>query len=195
MRVAPPSEKELVLQLKLGSEKAFNLLFHQYERRLFAFSFKMLLSSEDAEEVVQEVFFKIWKNKRFLNEEMCFRAYIFTVARNHVYNLLSKRVSETAYKKYSAGLSVDPTSSTEEAYDFQELKEVVLQKLDKMPEKRRKVFMMSRFDGLSNKDIASQLNLSLRTVESHIHKALKLIKQQLYIRDIHFFIGFAFLWL
>ena len=189
------SEKELVIQLKLGSEKAFNLLFQNYHRRLFAFSYKLLFSTEDAEEVVQEVFYKIWKNKLFLNEEMCFSSFVFTVARNHVYNLLSKRVSESAYKSYSTAFTPVQASNTEEAYNFEELKNIILQRVEKMPEKRKKVFLMSRFEGISNQEIAKQLNLSLSTVENHINKALKLLKQHLYIRDINLFLGFIFLWL
>ena len=93
-------EKELVINLKAGSKEAFNLLFHMYEKRLYAFSLKLLLSPEDAEKVVQEVFFKIWKNKHYLQEEQSFKAFIFTVAKNHIYNLMSKRVSESTYKHY-----------------------------------------------------------------------------------------------
>lgn len=184
------SEKELIISLKFGSKEAFNLLFHMYERRIYAFSLKLLLSREDAEEVVQEVFFKIWKNKRFLKEDLSFKAYLFTVAKNHIYNLMSKRVSETAYKLYSAKTVNRPTCNTEEELDFDELNTKIQGMIQEMPEKRQKVFVMSRFQGLSNREIADQLSISLSTVENHINCALKVLKQRLISHDINILLIF-----
>jgi RNA polymerase sigma-70 factor (ECF subfamily) len=187
------SDKELVIELKSGSEKAFNQLFCRYNKRLYAFSFKILLSGEDAEEVVQEVFYKVWKSKRLLKEDMSFKAFVFTVARNHIYNLLSKRVSETAYQNYSTGAIQNQNNCTEDSYNFQELENIVQQMVEKMPDKRKKVFTMSRYDGLTNKEIANQLNLSLSTVENHLNKALKMLKQCLHLHKIGLFVLFMLL--
>lgn len=195
MEAKQGSDKELVKKLSSGSEEAFRLLFQKYERRLYTFSYKILLSSEDAEEVVQEVFFKIWKNKRLLKEDLSFCSFLFTIAKNHIYNQLSKRVSETAYKHYYLGSMKNQVGyNTEEDYYFEELKEAIKEKVDQMPEKRRKVFIMSRFDGLSNSEIADRQNLTLSTVENHINKALKTLKQHLYIRDYNIFLLFMFLY-
>lgn len=188
------TDKELVSRLKAGCENAFNLLFHRYERRLYAFSFKLLFSAEDAEEVVQEVFYKIWKNKSMLEKDSSFKSFIFTVAKNHIYNLLSKRVSETAYKHYYIGVAQSEESTTEDMYNFKELRKIVHEMVDRMPAKRQRVFLMSRFDGQSNREIANQLELSLSTVENHLNKALKFLKQQLYIRDTHLCLLFIMLW-
>lgn len=188
------SEKELVIRLKSGSQEAFNLLFHRYERRLFAFSFKLLLSREDAEEVVQEVFFKIWKNRYFLQEDQPFKAFIFTVAKNHIYNLMSKRVSESAYKHYHAGVVDRQVNSTEDSLNFEELKNVIHGKVNEMPQKRKEVFIMSRFEGRTNREIANRLKISLSTVENHLNKALKALKQHLFSHNINFFLLFMFLW-
>lgn len=180
--------------LKAGSEAAFNRLFYKYEKQLYAFSLSILPSVEDAEEVVQEVFYKIWKNRHLLDEQLSFKAFIFTMAKNHLYNLLSKRVSETTYKQYYLRTTSLLAEDTEEICHFHELKSIIQQMVNKMPHKRKQVFMMSRFQGLTNREIATQLNLSLSTVENHINKSLKTIKQQLHLHDAHLLLLFLCLW-
>ncbi len=194
MKTQSYQDRELILKLKAGSEEAFNLLFYKYERILYAFSLKILPSEEDAEEVVQEVFYKIWKKRYLLDEQLSFKAFIFTVAKNHIYNLLSKRVSETAYKRYCSDTTSNLVNNAEETCCFQEMKNIIEQIVSNMPDKRKQVFTMSRFQGLSNREIADQLNLSLSTVENHINKSLKMLKQQLPLHDIHLCLLFLCWW-
>lgn len=184
----------MIIDLKSGSQQAFNLLFHLYERRLFAFSFKLLNSREDAEEVVQEVFFKIWKNKRLLNEDLSFKAFMFTIAKNHIYNLMSKRVSETCCKKYFTETTSHQVSTTEDALNFNEVNTIIQAKVNTLSAQRKKVFVMSRFEGVSNREIAVKLGISLSTVENHLNKALKALKQCLYIQDVNLFLLFVLFW-
>lgn len=186
-------DKELIRELKTGSQGAFNLLFYKYERKLYAFSLSILPSREDAEEVVQEVFYKIWKNRDLLNEQTSFKAFIFTIAKNYIFNLLSKRVSETAYKHYYRDATSNQVNSTEESCYFHELKNTIEQMVSKMPDKRKQVFTMSRLEGLTNQEIAAQLNLSLSTVENHINKSLKTLKEQLHLHTTHICLLFLFL--
>ena len=194
METPPLPDKELVVHLKKGSINAFNLLFARYERRLYAFAYSIFPSQEDVEEVVQEVFYKVWKNRHLLDEKMSFRSFIFTMSRNYLYNQLSKRVSETAYKHYYAKVTSNQVYDTEEVCNFDELKTTIQEIVNKMPEKRKQVFTMSRFEGLTNPEIAKQLNLSLSTVENHINLALKTLRQKLYLHDTYLFLLFMFLW-
>lgn len=187
-------DRELITKLKAGSEEAFNLLFYKYERKLYAFSLSILPSREDAEEVVQEVFYRIWKKRELLDEQLSFKAFIFTIAKNYIYNLLSKRVSETAYKHYYLDKTSNQVNSAEETWHFHDLKNTIEQMVSKMPDKRKQVFTMSRFQGLTNREIAEQLNLSLSTVENHINKCLKALKQQLHLHDTHLCLLFIYLW-
>lgn len=177
--------KELVRRLSEGSEEAFNLLFHQYEKRLYAFAIKLLPHAEDAEEVVQEVFYKVWKNRALLDEDKCFKSFIFTVGKNYIYNLLSKRVSQSTYKHYMEGKKLSYASTTEDTLVLHELQNNIQSIMNAMPEKRKKVFIMSRFEGLKNHEIAEQLGISLSTVENHINKALKALKQRLTVHEVH----------
>ncbi len=177
-------EHDLIVSLKCGSVEAFNLLFYKYETLLFAFAMKLLRSSEDAEEVVQEVFYKIWKNKHLLDEQKSFKAFIFTIAKNYMYNLLAKKVSETTYKHYYTTHTQNKVSSTEENLNVQDLNHTIRQVLRQMPKKRKQVFMMSRYEGLNNKEIASRLHISLSTVENHINKALKELKKHLSFHEV-----------
>ena len=177
-------ERELVRRLSEGSEEAFNLLFRQYEKRLYAFAIRLLPHAEDAEEVVQEVFYKVWKNRALLDEDKCFKSFIFTVGKNYIYNLLSKRVSQSTYQHYMESEKLSYASTTEDAFQLHELQTNIQRIMNTMPEKRKKVFVMSRFEGLKNHEIAEQLGISLSTVENHINKALKALKQKLTVHEL-----------
>lgn len=186
MAMESPSmhEREWVKRLSTGSEEAFNLLFRQYEKRLYAFAISLLPHAEDAEEVVQEVFYKVWKNRASLDEDKCFKSFIFTVGKNYIYNLLSKRVSQSTYQHYLKSEAVSFATTTEDAFQLHELQTNIQRIMNTMPEKRKKVFVMSRFEGLKNHEIAEQLGISLSTVENHINKALKALKQKLTVHEV-----------
>ena len=177
-------ETDQVKRLIEGDEEAFKLLFFKYQTKLYAFSLKILASKEEAEEIVQEVFLKIWKSRHLLDVEKSFQAFLFTIARNHIYNQLSKKVSESTYKNHKA-TTYESKNSTAETTDYQELNNIVLSRVGEMPEKRKKVFLMSRYEGHSNKEIASTMQISLSTVENHLNKALKTLKNHLQIYGIN----------
>ena len=144
--------------------------------------FRLLLCDTDAEDVAQDVFIKIynrpeiWKNKEFNSK------YLFTMTKNHVFNLIKRRnfernYHENLYEKH------DPLSEfgLEDNLHAKELKLMALHAIEQMPNQRRRIFKMSRFEGLSNADIAMELELSVRTVERHIYLALSELKKVLLV--------------
>ena len=189
----PSSERALIEMLQQGSEKAFTLLFYKYERLLLAFAMKLLPTREDAEEVVQEVFYRVWKNKHLTDPEKSFKAFLFTITRNYIYNLLAKRVSETTYKHYYTAHASRSISNTEEQLDARDLNHMIQRLVRQMPEKRKQVFLLSRYQGLNNKEIATHLSVSLSTVENHINKALRELKKHLSFHEVLFLMAIAYL--
>ena len=144
-----------------------------------AFAWKILHSEEDAEDIAQDIFVKLWDNPE--NKET-WDSYIYTMARNQIYNFLKHQSVELNYQEK---LSQENSPSYEfDMYDklyAKELQLLIKLTLDNMPEQRRKVFSMSRHRGLSNQEIADNLQLSVRTVERHIYLALQELKKVILI--------------
>lgn len=172
-------ERQLVIQLKGGNETSFRLLYSKYAPKLFSFSRKYLHSQEDAEEIVQEVFLRIWEKKDNIDANQSFSAYIFQAAKHRIFNGFRKKVNEQAYLDFL--LIADNTSHnfTELAVDYHEIKQKSECAIDAMPPKRQEIFRLSRETGLKNKEIAEKLQISIKTVENQMGQALKFMREEL----------------
>jgi RNA polymerase sigma-70 factor, ECF subfamily len=179
--------------LKTGDRSAFEYIYKCFSPKLYAFTRKMVATQEDAEEVVQEVFLKIWERKHFLDPQQNFDGFLFKISRNIVYNKARHQVHEFAYVKYLSGKESLSDNSSEENLDYQELAHLVEEAYLTLPPVRQQVFVMSRIEGLSNGEIAEQLQTSNSNIENHINKALRDIRKKLESSKIFFLILFHFL--
>ena len=173
---------DIVKRLNEGDKKAYGMLFLMYADKLYKFSRSFYADDRDAEEIVQEVFMKLWINRKGIKDPGTFNAYIFTIAKNLIYNNLKRRVYSKKYYSYLKNAHSYHANLVEESFNFNELENAVRRVIEGFPAKRKEIFLLSRNEGLSNKEIAQRLNLSLRTVETHIYLALKHIKKTLDIR-------------
>lgn len=192
MKLDPLQEKEAVSKLKEGDTSAFNLLFFAYENRLFSYASSLLPEKKDAEEIVQEVFYRVWKNRAQLDEEKSFKSFLFTISKNLIYNMLAKKATQTAYHQYQICFLESSHRQLEDLQNYYELTSIVQQVANTMSHKRKQVFVMSRFQGMTNKEIADHLEISLSTVENHINKALKTVREQLTAHDIQYLVFLVF---
>ena len=170
-------EKELLCRIAEGDEAAFGQLFHAYHQRLGAYIYRLTESLPAAQEIVQDVFVKIWMKRGLLPEIQCFDAYLFKAARNHVFNYLRKIARErTQQAMLEASL---PADSPAEAFG-EEAEESWLVLLDEaiahLPSQQQKVYLLHRQEGLSHAEIASRLQLSVETVKKHMSLALRSIR-------------------
>ncbi|WP_278717120.1 RNA polymerase sigma-70 factor [Bacteroides caecimuris] len=159
-------------------KKKFEQFFILTFPKVKAFAWKLLHSEEDAEDIAQDIFVKLWNNPEMWENKETWDSYIYTVARNQIYNFLKHRSVELTYQET---MSQEAAASFEfDTYDklyAKELQLLVKLSLDNMPEQRRKVFSMSRQQGMSNQEIADCLQLSIRTVERHIYLVLQELKK------------------
>ena len=172
------SEEEWILALKEGDPLAFNELFDRYGKRLFHFSKGYLHCSENAEEIVQEVFMKIWDNRRELHAQKSLEAYLFTIARNGILNTIRKSKSEQAYLNY-AKINPGKNILLDEELNFNELDQAYHQVIEKLSPKRREIFLLSREKSLSNAEIAERMSFSVKTVENQMTSAISEIRKNL----------------
>ena len=173
--------KDLVLRLREGNAKTFELLFLSVYPHLCAYANKFLHDSNDAEEIVQEVFYRLWKNRQHLDEDESIKGYLFTAVKNHCLHFLEhKKVKD----KYAALLhhvynTTPACNGADAVLEASELEIEFARALDQLPSQCRKIFEMSRFEGLKHREIATHLNISQKTVETQISRALNRIKLQL----------------
>lgn len=176
MRKEDPGEQELILALRNGRAPAFRLLYEDYGPRLYAFCKKFGLSPEDAREIVQETFIRVWEHRQDIRTDTSFSSYLFTIARNLVYNVLRR----TAYwEKYLHDAGVRQAAGTFSIHpaDERELQQLIGEAIRQLPDKCRQIFWKSRYEGCSNQQIADDLAISKSTVENQLNKALRNIRQ------------------
>lgn len=158
--------------------KAFSELFDRYGKRLYHFSMGYFKSSVNAEEIVQEVFLKIWNNKEELSTQKSFESYLFTIAKNGILNTIRKTKSEQAYVNY-AKLHPGKNILLDEELDFKELEKAYRQSIEKLSPRRKEIYLLSRDQSLSNAEIAEKMSISIKTVENQMTYAISEIRKNL----------------
>lgn len=181
-------EKQLIEQLVAGDESALAYLMSGYRQQLVLFIKRSLPREEDVESLVQEVFLKIWVNRTKLDAQRSFDSYLFTVAKHMLIDHLRKLVHKRRYIKDSVALSATYEQSASGQLEYEELKSTVEQCIDLLPEKRREIFMMNRFEGKRYKEIAVELGISENTVNAQMHKAMQFLKDKLKDYQLYMFL-------
>lgn len=170
---------EWVSALKDDDAKALDHLFGQYSKRLFYFALGYLKSKEEAEEIVQEVFYKIWQNRKSLNPELSFKAYIFKIAYRKITEVFRKLAQEQLYKHELIETSLICDNNTDDRTDYHSLLELVESIVNRLPPRQKEIFIKRKQLGLSVKEIAEILDIAPKTVENHLTEALRTIKNGL----------------
>ena len=169
----------MVADFLKGNVKSFDLLHEKYSERLYSFAFKLLKNKEDALDVVQETFLKIWHKRKELDQDKSFKSFIFTVSYNIIMDQLRKRLSDSNYMEFlKTNFKLDQVVS-ENAADFNILEKQIQQYIGELPHRRQEIYRLSREKGISNKEIAESLKISIKTVESNLDLAIKFLKSRL----------------
>ena len=149
-------------------KKRFEYIFLHYFPKVKSFAYKLLQSEEDAEDVAQDVFVKLWNyDSAVWDEVKSLDVYLYTITRNQIFNQLKHKTVENAYKeKISKGKLEMTEQEFYEPLYVKELQLIVKLALEQMPPQRRRIFMLSRYSHMSNLEIANKLELSVRTVET-----------------------------
>ncbi len=171
---------QLARRIKLGDEQAFELLFRKYYVRLCAYSNKFLNEPEDAKEIVQDVFAKIWEGRYDIDPECSLKSYVFKIAQNLSINKLRRNKVESRYTEiYKIVYIENHEFSAYESLVARELEYNITHSIENLPTECRKVFELSRVEGLKYREIAETLNISVKTVEAQMSKALRSLRIEL----------------
>ncbi len=172
-------EAQYVVGLKNGDYSAFDVLFKKYVNKLYAFVISITKDTFMAEEITQDVFARVWEKRAHIDEHYSFHSFLFSVTYNETISHLRKIKAEKNKLESFTSLKNTSTNETEYEVEFRNLESVTNDIIEKFPDKRKQVFKMSREQGLTNKEIAQTLNVSVKTVENQMTIALKKLREEL----------------
>ena len=172
--------KELFLyqEMKSGKEYAFEFFFNYYYPGLCVYAQKLVsVPEQEAKDLVQEVFIKFWNDREKTEIRFSIRSYLFVSVKNKCFDLHRKRTADLKVLEITKDFDIPEESF--DTYVLSELESLFNKSLEKLPERCREVFELSRFHGLKNREIAAKLNLSEKTIENQVTKALHILKEEL----------------
>jgi RNA polymerase sigma-70 factor (ECF subfamily) len=175
-------EALLIQSLKAGSYKAFDRIYRMYAKRLYAYSLRFTKSPEDAEEIVQDVFVRLWTDREKIRQEDTLRSLLFIMTRHHVINAFRSRINQPVYEDYVDYINDISVNDTHHHIEYQEFVMKLKKALKTLSATQQKVITLSRMQQLSNMEIAEKLSLSVQTVKNQLSTGLKLLKEKLSAR-------------
>lgn len=171
------SNKELIIQIKNGDRVAFYNIYERYCKRLYGFVLRYIKIEADAEEIVQEVFVKIWQARNKLDAYSSFESFLFTIAYNTTIDLLRKRVNERKYLENLVALQqIQEAPDILDEIHFKELDDNLKKLLEELTPRQKEIFQLSREQGFSHEEIAEKLGISVNTVKKHMANTLAFLK-------------------
>lgn len=171
-------EKDLVILLSQSNEFAFERLYHLYSERLLGYLFKLVKSEAFAAEILQETFIKIWNNRVNIDPSQSFRSYLFRIAENLVYDFFRKAARDEKMRQVLMN-SVNEYRHIEENLSVKENSQLLQEAINTLPAKRRQVFQMVKIEERSYEEVSGLLEVSTSTINDHIVKATKTIREKL----------------
>lgn len=173
----------LIKELNKNSGKAFDELYRQYSPKLYNFSLSLMSDEVEAEEIVQEVFVKIWEKRQSVTINGSFESYLFTIAKNTFLNKLRRTETHRAFINYEKG-DAEPSAELDHEVEYNELTTIYQRAIDRLSPRRKEIFNFSYKEALSNDEIADKLGISSKAVRNQKNMAVMEIKK--YISQLGF---------
>jgi RNA polymerase sigma-70 factor, ECF subfamily len=173
------SEQQQIEALVTGDITAFEMLFKTYYQPLCNYAYTFLQDKEEAEEIVQTTFLSVWEKREALSIRTAVKPYLYAMVRNACLNVIKHEKIKQKHAVEEIALASPGHDSVSHSLASSELEYKIQEAMEKLPEQCRLVFKLSRFEELKYSEIAEQLNISIKTVENHMGKALKIMREQL----------------
>lgn len=169
-------DNELLNRLRNGDQLAFAQIYNQYRSKMYAYAYSLCKSPETAEEIVQEVFIRLWQKKEQINIELNFSAYIKKITLNHVLNHLKKVAREKSLQEEIFNYIESIRNTTEDNILEKELLKTYDEAIALLPPQKKIIYQLSRNEEMTHDEIAEKLNISKNTVKNHMVEATKFIR-------------------
>lgn len=173
-------EKHLLIDLKYGSFQAFERLYNMYSGKLYNFIMRLSFGNQYmAEEVVQSTFIRIWEVREKVDTNASFISFLCTIAKNLLMNMYQRQTVEYVYNEYLLKSGLDHDSQTEDTIDLRFLNDYIDSLAEELPAQRKKIFILSKRQNYTNKEIAEMMGISESTVATQLSLAVKFMREQL----------------
>lgn len=176
MGIRKKTDTELVNLLIRDNETAFSELYVRYKDKLHYFCLSLLKSEEETNDIVQEIFIRLWESRIFINPDLSFSSFLYTIARNRILNYFRDMDIDAKAKSILAQNKPVEEDVIESDLIYTEYQNILKEAIEQLSPQRKKIFNMSRMDNLTHKEIAEQLGISVNTVQEHISESLRFIK-------------------
>jgi RNA polymerase sigma-70 factor (ECF subfamily) len=170
------TEKELLLQVAEGNEKAFRHLFEKYADNIYGVAYNYTKSAEVAEEVTQDVFVKLWLKRKNLESIQSLESYLFIIARNHIFDLFHKRKRDQNFLNNLMENMQENNATPEDLFLLKESQELIAEALATLPPQQQIVYELRRNHGFSMEEVAAKMGISRNTARNHLNRALQNIR-------------------
>jgi RNA polymerase sigma-70 factor (ECF subfamily) len=170
---------ELFSLLRDGDRTAYTEIYHRYKPLLYIHAYKRLRDEDMAIDIVHDMFVSLWNNRHNIQPELGIRAYLFTMVRNRIFDLLARKQIESKYIDSLRHFLNQHENHTDYPLRYKQLTEILEIEISLLPAKMQQVFRMSRTDQLTHNEIAEKLNISETTVKKQVQNALKVLKTKL----------------
>lgn len=178
MEIVFKNDLEFIKSLKKGDEKAYDFLINSYHHKLCTYAYSLIKDNDLSEDIVQNVFIKLWKKRLSLKDDFSVKKYLYKSVYNEFIDQYRKRKALTSLeKKYIDTLNF--IVEEEEENRLNKLAKIVKKEIENLPPKCKQTFLLSKQEGLTNIEIAEYLNVSVKSVEAHITKAFSLLREKL----------------
>ncbi|HMG92798.1 MAG TPA: RNA polymerase sigma-70 factor [Chryseolinea sp.] len=171
--------EQLITTLKAGDLTAFEMLFRTYYQPLCNYAFTFVQDRDEAEEIVQSTFLNVWEKRESLSIHTGVKPYLYAMVRNACLNVLKHEKVKQQHAAMEMAVAERSVESVARTVMASELETRIYQAMDHLPEQCRLIFKLSRFEELKYAEIAQQLNISIKTVENQMGKALRIMREQL----------------
>lgn len=175
----PDSDKVLIAGFRKGNVRAFDAIYEKYSGRLYGFALMLLKNREDARDIVQETFLRVWQKRETIAENRTFKSFLFTVSYNIIVDHLRKRLNDKKYLEFLEKKFHFEKDSVENKAEYHLLEKQIQDVIAELPPRRKEIYLLSREKNLSNKEIAGRLQITVKTVETHLSLARKFLQSKL----------------
>jgi RNA polymerase sigma-70 factor (ECF subfamily) len=180
-----PNEKELLSRIATGDEIAFRKIYDSYRRKIYAYTLRLTESESIADDLIQDVFMKVWINRQSLQQVSNFNAWLHTIARNHIADVMKVLAKARLSHQQWAQYVPEGTNNVEETIADKENQQLLHQALNRLSPQQQLIYQLTRQEGAKHADIAGQLNISRNTVKTHLVHALRSIRNYLQFNSDH----------
>lgn len=168
----------MIVQLRDGSQRAFEAIYERYFHRLYAFSVSFTKSHEDTEEIVEDVFVRLWQARATLHEEQGLHALLFTMSRRLLINAYRARINSPVFEDY-VEFKANQGYEQADLLAYDDFVKRLNREINRLPATQGSVIRLAKFDGLKNKEIAGRLGLSEQTVKNQLSLAVKALRERM----------------